>query len=227
MNAEIQEIPSYKESLKLLREQLGGMLPAEKLAIFDTDATDLGKRQVAPLKIHVGDKAPLFGLPNPQGESIKLADLLQQGSVVLTFYRGVWCPYCNLEIKNLQAILPHIKAAGANLVAISPMTPDFSKNMQEQNALDFHVLSDVDNAVSRQYTSVFQNPESSIKAMADLGYDFYSFYDSHSGELAVPATFIIRQSGEVLFARSAGGDYRQRIEPQEILDALESNLNSK
>ena len=227
MNAEIQTIPSYKESLKLLREQLSGMLPAEKLAIFDTDATNLGKRQISPLKIHIGDKAPLFALPNPQGESIKLADLLRQGSVVLTFYRGMWCPYCNLEIKNLQAILPHIKAAGANLVAISSMKPNFSKDMQEQNALDFHVLSDVDNAVSRQYTTVFQNPESSIKAMKDLGYDFYSFYDSRSGELAVPATFIIRQSGEVLFSRSAGGDYRQRIEPQEILDALESHLNSK
>lgn len=227
MNAEIQTVPSYQESLKALREQLGGMLPADKLAIFDGDATNLGKRQVSPLKIHVGDKAPIFVLPNPQGESIKLADLLRQGSVVLTFYRGMWCPYCNLEIKNLQSILHRIKAAGANLVAISPMKPDFSKDMQEQNALDFHVLSDVDNAVSRQYTTVFQNPESSIKAMADLGYDFYSFYNSHSGELAVPATFVIRQDGEVLFARSAGGDYRQRIEPQTILDVLESHMNSK
>ena len=92
--------------------------------------------------------------------------------------------------------------------------------MPLQNALDFNILSDVDNAVARQYTTVFQNPESSIKAMADLGYDFYSFYNSRTGELAVPATFVIGQDGKVLFAQSAGGDYRQRIEPQKILDAL-------
>ena len=196
------------------------MLPAEKLVIFDRDASDLGKKYTSPLKIHVGNQAPSFGLPNHQGASIKLADLLRAGSVVLTFYRGMWCPYCNLELKNLQSILPRIKAAGANLVAISPMKPDSSKDMQLQNALDFNILSDVDNAVARQYTTVFQNPESSIKAMADLGYDFYSFYNSRTGELAVPATFVIGQDGKVLFAQSAGGDYRQRIEPQKILDAL-------
>lgn len=225
MNAKIQTVPSYQESLKALREQLGGMLPADKLAIFDEDAKKLGARHVSPLKVHVGDKAPLFTLPNAQGESIQLADLLRQGSVVLTFYRGMWCPYCNLEIKNLQSILHRLKGAGANLVAISSMKPDFSKDMQEQNALDFPVLSDVDNAVARQYTTVFQNPESSIKAMADLGFEFYSFYENRSGELAVPATFIIRQDGEVLFARSAGGDYRQRVEPQAILDVLEAQAN--
>ena len=221
MNTTVQAVPSYQTNLKVLREQLGGMLPAEKLVIFDRDATDLGKKYTSPLKIHVGGQAPSFVLPNHQGASIKLTDLLQRGSVVLTFYRGSWCPYCNLELKNLQTILPRIQAAGANLVAISPMKPDSSKDMQLQNALDFNVLSDVDNAVARQYTTVFQNPESSIKAMAELGYDFYSFYNNRSAELAVPATFVIGQNGKVLFAQSAGGDYRQRIEPQKILDVLE------
>ena len=221
MNTTVPAVPSYQTSLKVLREQLGGMLPAEKLVIFDRDASDLGKKYTSPLKIHVGDQAPSFVLPNHQGASIKLTDLLQTGSVVLTFYRGIWCPYCNLELKNLQTILPRIQAAGANLVAISPMKPDSSKDMQLQNALDFNVLSDVDNAVARQYTTVFQNPESSIKAMAELGYDFYSFYNNRSAELAVPATFVIGQNGKVLFAQSSGGDYRQRIEPQKILDVLE------
>ena len=220
MNTTVPAVPSYQTNLKVLREQLGGMLPAEKLVIFDRDASDLGKKYTSPLKIQVGNQAPSFVLPNHQGASIKLADLLRAGSVVLTFYRGMWCPYCNLELKNLQSILPRIKAAGANLVAISPMKPDSSKDMQLQNALDFNILSDVDNAVARQYTTVFQNPESSIKAMADLGYDFYSFYNSRTGELAVPATFVIGQDGKVLFTQSAGGDYRQRIEPQKILDAL-------
>ncbi len=213
-------IPSYRNSLNGLITQLGEMLPADKLAIFNNDAGQFAEKYASPLKLGKGDKAPLFSLPNATGESISLEKLLAQGPVVLTFYRGVWCPYCNLELKTYQQILPQIKQAGANLVAVSPMTPDNSVQMKDSNELQFEVLSDVGNQVARQFTTVFKNSESSIQAMSDLGYDFYSFYDDTSAELPVPAVFVISTDGAITFAGSAGGDYRERVEPADILEAI-------
>jgi peroxiredoxin len=189
--------------------------------VFNNDALRLAEKYPSPLKLHKGDKAPLFSLPNATGKIISIENLLQQGPVVLTFYRGVWCPYCNLQLKNYQLILPQIKEAGASLVAISPMTPDQSLSMQEANALQFEVLSDVGNHVARQYTTVFKYSDASIQAMTDLGYDFFSFYEDDSAELPIPATFVIAKDKTILFAGSGGGDYRLRVEPKDILDAME------
>lgn len=213
-------VPSYQHALNDLIKQLGEMLPPDKLAVFNQDATQLGQRYPTPLKLHAGDKAPLFTLPNARGEPVKIEDVLKGGPVVLTFYRGVWCPYCNLQLKQYQSILPQIKQSGANLLAISPMNPDNSAQMVQTNELGFDVLSDVGNNVARRYTTVFKNPPSSIQAMADLGYDFHSFYGDSSAELPVPATFVIAPDTSILFAHSAGGDYRERSEPLSILDAL-------
>lgn len=210
----------YQTEVKSLMTQLESMLPADKFAVFNQDAQQFAKDYPRPLKVGVGDKAAEFALPNPQGEMIVLSKLLLNGPVVLTFYRGVWCPYCNLELRLYQAILAQIQAVGGSLVAVSPMTPDNSLSMQEQNALQFHVLSDTQNQIARHYTTVFKNSASSIQAMADLGYDFHGFYADDSGEIPIPATFVIDQQGVITFAQSAGGDYRQRVEPQSILDAL-------
>jgi len=211
---------SYQQRLGELAEQLEQMLPAEQLAVFSQDAKQLAENYPSPLKLTVGDKAVPFSLPNPQGEHIELQSLLDKGPVILTFYRGVWCPYCNLQLKTYQEILPQITEAGATLVAISPMTPDNSLSIQQQNQLQFHVLSDIGNRISRAYTTVFKNGAAPIQAMTELGYDFYGFYNDESGEIPVPATFVIKQDGAITFASSRGGDYRDRTEPNELLTAL-------
>jgi len=214
------EIPSYKENLKELIKQLAGMIPEDKFPIFNNDAKLLAEKYTSPLKLNTGDKANSFTLHNAKGKTVSLGAMLQQGSVVLTFYRGTWCPYCNLQLKNYQQILPQIKEAGANLIAVSPMTPDNSLGMIDTNELEFEVLSDVGNTVARQFTTVFKSNDAPLQAMTEMGYDFFSFYDDESGELPVPATFVIAQDGTIKFASSEGGDYRERVEPQAILDAL-------
>jgi len=216
----IADIESYQSQLEGLLQQLPNMLPQDKLAVFHKDADQLGKSYPEALKLKPGDKAPDFTLPNAKGEQVSLSSQLKHGKVVLTFYRGVWCPYCNLQLKMYQQILPQIRQAGARLVAVSPMTPDNSQAMIDSNALQFEVLSDAGNKVAQHYTSVIQNPTSSIQAMADLGYDFYSFNQEKSDELPIPATYIIAENGAVVFAASEGGDYRQRVEPSDILDNL-------
>jgi len=217
---ETKTTPSYSEELKGLVAQLGEMLPANALETFNKDAKQLADNHSTPLKLSGGDKAPMFSLSNAVGEAVNLADLLKRSSVVLAFYRGTWCPYCNLQLNQYQQILPEIERLGANLVAISPQTPDESLNMKEKNELKFEVLSDNGNIVAKQFTTVFRNADEPINTMANLGIDFDSYYGDDSREIPVPAVFVINQEGIITFAQSAGGDYRNRVEPKEILHAL-------
>ena len=213
-------VPNYQSELSDLRGNLTGMLPAESLKTFDDDANALQATHTNPLKLSVGDTAPPFTLPNAVGNQVSLDELLRQGRVVLTFYRGGWCPYCNLQLSAYQRILPELKARGAQLVAVSPQTPDESLNMRDKNNLEFEVLSDRGNQVAAGYTTIFTNGKTPVDAMTALGIDFDSFYADDSRGLPVPAVFIIEQDGSVSFAATTGGDYRNRVEPAAILEAL-------
>lgn len=214
--------PSYSEGLKALRSNLESMLPQESLKVFDNDANQLTNRFPTILKVKIGDKAPDFTLSNARGESINLFDQLKQNKVVLVFYRGTWCPYCNLALSQYQSMLPTIKENGANLIAVSAQTPDESLSMQEKNNLDFEVLSDNGNLVARLYTTVFRNGDAPLEEMDKLGFDFDAFYGNDSKEIPVPAVFIIEKDGHISFAKTEGGDYRNRTESLEIITKLES-----
>lgn len=213
-------IPTYQQNLTSLVEQLSTLLPAEQLEVFNQDAAQLAAHYSTPLKKQVGDQAPFFSLPDATGKIVNSAALLKKGPIVLTFYRGEWCPYCNLYLRSLQAILPQLQAASATLVAISPQKPAASWSMAEKNALEFALLTDEGNQVARQFTTVFKNGEAPLAAMAALGLDFDSFYSDDSKELPVPATFVIQPDGSISFAQSEGGDYRQRVALEAILEAL-------
>ncbi len=218
----ITEKKSYQENLKDLRENLGTMLPKEALEVFDNDAKHLHNHHKSILKLQVGDKAPDFSLSNATGKTIRLSDLLKDKRVILTFYRGTWCPYCNLQLSHYQKSLNEIHDLGAELVAISPQTPDESLNVKEKNELNFEVLSDNGNIVARKYTTVFINNDKPVNTMTELGFDFDAHYPDDSRELPIPAVFIIEKDATVLFAKSLGGDYRNRVEVSEIIDTIKT-----
>lgn len=211
---------SYQANLKGLRTNLGTMLTKDAINVFDTDAENLQLNYKSVLKLQVGDKAPDFSLSNATDKTIKLFDLLEDGKVVLTFYRGSWCPYCNLQLSHYQNSLSEIHELGAELVAISPQTPDESLNIKEKNELNFEVLSDNGNIVARKYTTVFKNADAPVNTMTELGFDFDAHYSDDSRELPVPAVFIIEKDATVSFAKSLDGDYRNRVEVSEIINTL-------
>ena len=220
MNTETRT-PSYQQGRQELQSNLPTMLPEKARRVFDQDAQALAANYPSVLKLQAGDRAPDFSLSNAVGETITLSALLKQGSVVLTFYRGTWCPYCNLQLNQYQQILPEITSLGAQLVAISPQTPDESLNMQEKNQLRFEVLSDNGNIVARQYTTVFRNADAPVATMDQLGIDFNAHYADDSQELPIPAVFVIDPNSQVVWAKAMGGDYRHRVEPSEIINALQ------
>ena len=169
----------------------------------------------------VGDPAPAIVLPDAQGKPFDLAALLASGPVIVTFYRGGWCPYCNLELKAYQDVLPQIIAAGASLVAISPEKPDDSLSTTEKNALTFPVLSDVGQQVGRAFGLVYAFTDELRAAYDGFKLDIPS-KNSAPGEWSLPlsATYVIGSDGLILFA-DTGVDYRRRSDPLDVLRVME------
>ncbi len=172
-----------------------------------------------PNALSVGDRATDFELPNAHGRQIRLADQLERGPVVLAFYRGAWCPFCNLQLRGLQQALPEIEAIGASLLAISPQLPDRSRAMVDKNELTFEVLSDIDSAVASAYGVTFTLAEIDQTLFLEVGNDLRKENGDDCWVLPAPATFVIAADASIHHAR-VDPDYTVRITNDEILSAL-------
>jgi peroxiredoxin len=164
--------------------------------------------------------APRFALPDPAERIVELETLLATGPVVLSFYRGPWCPYCSEELVGLQRQLPRFDELGATLVAISPALPDNSLTGPERRALAFPILSDARNEVAREYGLVFTMPEAVVAAMKDTGVDLETINGDDSHALPIPATYVVNTDRRVELA-FVDPDFRKRAKPDEIVAALQ------
>ena len=194
-------------------------LPQEVRDTMSTATADLAASGILNTAIATGVTAPDFTLPNATGADIQLSQLLTNGPVVLSFYRGKWCPYCNLELRALQQALPEITAAGATLIAVSPQTPDNSLSTVEKNELTFEVLSDVNNGIARNYGLVFQLPESLRPIYTSFGIDLPAHNGDETFELPIAATYVIATDGTVAHS-FVDADYTKRLDPADIVAAL-------
>lgn len=142
--------------------------------------------------LHQGDIAPDFTLPDALGRPVTLSETLTQGRVIIKFYRGEWCPICNLDLREAQSRLSEIKSYGTTLMAISPQKPDDALTIKEKNSLAYPVLSDIDQEVIKSYHLQF-----------DPGTDYHNRRDltqlngDGSKTLPVPATFIINSDRKI------------------------------
>ncbi len=178
--------------------------------------------------IKVGDIAPDFTLPNVDGAPRNLYKLLEQGPIVLSFYRGGWCPYCNDQLYAYQQILPEFQELGAELVAVSPEKPESANDTAIKNELVFEVLSDEGNQVARAYDLLWEVPEEKREQFSEwlkgeTGKTLTEFNGVNNYELPIPATFVIAPDHTVVYVFQ-DEDYKKRAKMDDILDALE-NLN--
>ena len=207
-----QELNAFKEQFKTSQ-------PEEIKAVMAQATIDLIDSQLAENSLGEGDKIPNFSLPNAVGKEVTLESLLNKGALVISFYRGGWCPHCNMELRALQQALPEIEANGATLVAISPETPDNSLSTQEKNELTFEVLSDRNNLLAKQLGLVFTLPESLRPIYSNFGIDIPAHNGDRTFELPLPATYVVAADGTVIY-RFATGDYTERLDPAEIVKVL-------
>ncbi len=211
---------SLQEQVDRFNARMGPTIPADLLRDLQSPIEQLVQTGAAEKALKVGARAPDFTLPDINGNPVTLLRLLAQGPAVIAFYRGEWCPYCNLQLRAYQQILPQIRSLGASLVAVSPQTPDHSLSMAEKNALGFAVLSDVGNLVARRYGLVFTIEEPVRAAHKRVGADLPAFNADNSWELPIPGTFIVDTWGTVRLA-SVNPDFTHRLEPSAILEKLE------
>lgn len=169
--------------------------------------------------LKAGDKAPAFTLNDPDGQPVSSTDLLAKGPLVVSFYRGVWCPYCNMELQALQAALPDFEALGASLVAISPQTAVNSRKSVRQNDLGFPILSDTHNDVAAAFGLRFAMPDYLVELYKGLKNDLPAFNGDPSWTLPMPGRFVIGQDVTILYAE-VNPDYTKRPEPEDMLPAL-------
>jgi len=169
--------------------------------------------------LKAGDKAPAFTLMDPEGRAVSSTDLLKEGVLLVSFYRGVWCPYCNMELQALQAALPEFEAAGARLIAISPQTAPNSRKSLRQNGLSFPILSDPRNEVAAAFGLRFEMPDYLVELYKGLKNDLPAFNGDPGWTLPMPGRYVIGQDGTILYAE-VNPDYTRRPEPEDLLPAI-------
>lgn len=194
-------------------------VPQGTIEIMHRATNELIESGAAARALKAGDKAPLFTLNDPQGHPVSSAELLLQGPLVLSFYRGVWCPYCNMELQALEEILPAFRALGAGLIAVSPQTAANSRKSVRQNNLSFPILSDTHNSVAAAFGLRFALPGYLVDLYQSLNNDLPVFNGDASWTLPMPARYVIDQQGTIVYAE-VNPDYTRRPDPEDMLPSL-------
>ena len=216
------ESPAYvtlRARLEEIQANTKKYVPAEKLDITLRAIEELRRSGLAQCAFPVGARAPEFELADGDAKVFRSAEALSRGRLVVSFYRGRWCPYCVAELESLRDVLPQIQAAGASLVAISPQTAKQSYFTADQHELRFPVLSDPGNRVARQFGLVYRLPQELEGLYRAIFINLPLANGDQSWELPLPATYILERDGTVLYA-FADPDHMRRAEPAELLDRL-------
>ncbi len=190
----------------------------EKKQIYAAGIEAVKSSGILDNALTVGSKAPYFTLNNALGNPVNLIDELKNGPVILTWYRGGWCPYCNITLHYMQERLPDFKKAGATLIALTPELPDKSLSTSEKHNLEFVVLSDVGNKIAKEYGVVFKLTNE-VAEIYNNAFDMNAYNGDESNELPLAATYVIDTNGTIQYA-FLDADYRNRAEPDEIIEVL-------
>ena len=210
---------SLKEELGAFAQQMSKNAPQEVLETMGAEIRKLAESGIMNTALKVGDKVPDFELQDSAGNIVSLNSLTEKGAVVISFNRGNWCPFCNIEFKHLQNNISEIKNADASLVVISPQLPEKSAEIISQNEFDYPILFDKGNEVAIQFGIAFTLAES----LRPIHKAFEMNIPAHNGddsfELPVPATFVVNSNNEIVFA-SVNPNWMERTEPNEYLAEL-------
>lgn len=207
------------KQIEELNHTLSSQLPKEVLQAFEKSIEELKTLNLEENSLKVGDKMPEFFLPNTMGQMISSVEILKKGKMILAFYRGNWCPYCNLELRSLQENLSRIKSENTFLAAISPQTLQHSKTTVENNDLDFDVLTDAHNTFAKKLGIVFQLQDFLLPYYQNLGIDLTEFNGNGENMLPIPAVFVVDGNGYIIF-RFLDVNYMNRLDIEELIKVL-------
>ncbi|KFY80024.1 hypothetical protein V499_01069 [Pseudogymnoascus sp. VKM F-103] len=208
---------ALNQELSALKSSFHGTVPKEVSQVILKSAEELQSIFDSTKVVQVGAELPSFTMPDATGKSITSSSLLASGPILISFYRGDWCPYCNIELRALQKRLPDFKAKGVTLVAITSQLPDTTFTSVEKHSLEFSVLSDVGNKFARQLGLVHRQPEGIIRFHTGRGIDYKTQYGDKSYEIPFPATILVDAKG-VVRNTYVDPDITKRLEPDTALE---------
>jgi peroxiredoxin len=211
-------MPDLKEGLEEIKARFALANAGSIVSAYERGIEELRTEGLERDALKAGELAPDFTLPDAAGNPARLSERLQDGPVVLKFYRGGWCPYCNLELRAYQQSLPALRSLGAQLVAVSPEAPDNSLSTVEKNSLAFPVLSDAGGIVAAAYRLAFRLSDELKEIYRSRGRDLAQ-WNGGDWTLPVPGTFVIDSRRRIALAH-VDADYRSRLDPSAVLDAV-------
>jgi peroxiredoxin len=210
---------AFQQALAATAQHLATALPPAATRSIDGGVARTEAAGTARHALAAGQPAPNFTLPDATGQPQTLTELLERGPVVLTFYRGNWCPYCNVQLRAYQQAQPELARYDATLVAVSPQTPDFTSLTASDKELTFPVLSDAGNAVARQYGLAYGVGTEVADTLRSVGIDLAAYNGTTADELPLTATFLIGTDGLITWAQ-VEANFKQRPDPAALLAAL-------
>jgi len=210
---------SLKCDIEAFQKEMLPSMPKDALAAMMAATEMLVSSGIAERAKKVGDIAPLFTLENTAGTAVAMRDLLEQGPVVLNFYRGAWCPYCNLELKAWAKCMPELKKRGVSLVSITPNLREKSAVLLADNPFDFDILCDLNNQVANAYGLVFELAEELRPIYQGFGINLQEYDGNARYELPIPATYVVGRNG-IISSAFVNADYTQRIDPNEVISHI-------
>lgn len=213
---------TFQEKLAAKKKSIEGNLPPSYVKIMHKATANLIKTGIEKKAVKTGEQLPEFALNNQNMELVSSAEELTKGPLVITFYRGFWCPYCNLDLSNLNTYAPRIAELGSRLLVISPEQPVYSKKIMAMHKLGFDILWDQGNKVAEAFRLKFFLPKDLKELYRDkFNINLKLYHGDDEWALPVPARFIVNQKGKVIYAENSA-DYTKRPDPEELLTILQS-----
>lgn len=213
---------SFQQILDNTKKSVFGEEKNEASETIDRHEKELKESDIPKLALKVGDKIPDFILKNAVGELVNIKNLMTEKWLVISFYRGQWCPFCQIELRNLQKNLETMERIPSKLVAISPQTPDNSLTTKEKNELTFEVLSDEGSLVAKKFNLVYDVPDYLIKIYEKGGVDLQYMNGKGKMQLPLPATYIIDNEGTIKFSFVETSAVK-RMDPKDIIQFMREN----
>ncbi|RKR07981.1 peroxiredoxin [Maribacter vaceletii] len=213
------------EQLKQVKDTVMMRMPESIIQTFKEAIEEINTNRLKEKALQIGDTITGFSLININGNTVKLEDVFNSEYLVLNFYRGGWCPYCNMELREYERLKDDFKNAGADIIGISAEVPTLASQTKDKNTLSFPVLTDKDAEFMKAIGIVFQLNEKAKKDYVGFGMDFTQIHGNENYELPVPAVYIIDKNRKVIFVHFEA-DYMTRIEPKEVLNFIKNNKSN-
>ena len=203
------------DKLQLIQKEMAQNIPVDILNAFGQSLQELIEQNLEDRALKVGDIAPDFTLPDAEGLPVSLYDTLQHNAVIISFFRGNWCPFCMAELTHYQEAINNNLVDSATVIAISPQSIHFNHDLKVQNNLEFRILSDKGNEIADKYGLVFTLQENIREIYKNMGADLELFNSDNTYKLPIPATYLIDKNKKIVFS-SVSTNYMERADVCDI-----------